>query len=125
MTSIIEGALDGTPEQVRRHVTAGLDDILASKRRDVAWKLASVRKVFDSEVAPRLADARVVRAPAPSAAVADSQVGIVVERITSDVVAASAEFVTPPGYAHFRSPGRRGLLHPVAVFPCGTCRRDV
>jgi hypothetical protein len=100
MTGIIDAVPDGTPEQVRRHVTALLDDILASKRRTVAWKLASVRKAFDSEVAPRLADARVVRGPVAQAAAAGSDVALVVERITSDVVTGTAEFESPPGYAH-------------------------
>ena len=63
MTSLIETAPDGTPEEIRRHVTVGLDGILAAKRKDVAWKLASVRKAFDSRVAPALADARLRRQP--------------------------------------------------------------
>lgn len=100
MTSIIEAAPDGPPEQVFSHVTAGLGAILAGKRRDVAWKLASVRKVFDSQVAPRLADARVTGEPAAPSSVAGSDVAMLVERITADVVAAPGEFVTPSGYAH-------------------------
>jgi hypothetical protein len=100
MTTLIETAPDGTPEQVRRHVTAGVDGILAAKRKDVTWKLASVRRAFESGVAPRLADARVLRAPGSPAAVAASDVQMVVERITSDVPATPDEFVTPPGYAH-------------------------
>jgi hypothetical protein len=100
MTTLVETAPDGTPEEIRRHVTAGLDGILAAKRNDVKWKLASVRRAFESEVAPRLADARVLQPPGPPAAVAASDVQMVVERITSDVAAAPDEFVTPPGYAH-------------------------
>ena len=61
MTSIIDAAPGGTSDEICRHVTATLQDILAGKRRDVAWKLASVRKAFDSRVAPGLADARLVR----------------------------------------------------------------
>lgn len=99
MTSLIEES-DGTPEQLLDHVAAGLDSILAGKRRAVAWKLAAVRKAFDSEVVPRLGAARVARVPVSRAAVGESDVRIVVERITSDVVAAPSEFVTPPGYAH-------------------------
>jgi hypothetical protein len=65
MTSLTETAPDGTPEEIRRHVTAGLDDLLTAKRKDkdVAWKLASVRKAFDARVAPGLADARLTEAP--------------------------------------------------------------
>ena len=100
MTTLIETAPDGTPEQVRRHVTAGLDGILAAKRNDVAWKLASVRRVFDSGVAPGLTDARVVQVSMQPAAVVASDVQMVVERIISDVAATPGEFVTPPGYAH-------------------------
>jgi hypothetical protein len=100
MTSLIETAPDGTPEEIYRHVTAGLDGILAAKRKDVTWKLASVRRAFESGVAPRLADARVLRPPGPPVAVAASDVQMVVERITSDVAATPDEFVTPPGYAH-------------------------
>jgi hypothetical protein len=58
MTSLIETAPDGAPEQIHRHVTAGLDGILAAKRKDVTWKLVSVRKAFESRVAPVLADTR-------------------------------------------------------------------
>jgi len=95
MTSLIETAPDGTPEEICRHVTAGLDGMLAAKRKDVTWKLASVRRAFESGVAPRLADARVLRPPGPPVAVAASDVQIVVERITSDVAATPDEFVTP------------------------------
>lgn len=63
MTSLIETAPDGTPEEIRRHVTAGLNGILTAKRNEVEWKLASVRKAFDSRVAPALADARLRRQP--------------------------------------------------------------
>jgi hypothetical protein len=100
MTTLIETAPDGTPEQLRRHVTVGLDGILAAKRNDVAWKLASVRRAFDSGVAPGLADARVVQVSMQPAAVVASDVQMVVERIISDVAATPGEFVTPPGYAH-------------------------
>src|SRR5213076_1910811 len=78
----------------------GLDGILAAKRNDVAWKLASVRRAFDSGVAPRLADARVVQVSTQPTAVVASDVQMVVERIISDVAATPGEFVTPPGYAH-------------------------
>ena len=97
MTSLIETAPDGTPEQIHHHVTAGLDGILTAKRKDVAWKLVSVRKAFESGVAPALADARLAESPV---AVTSSDVQMIVERITSDVLAALGEFVTPAGYGH-------------------------
>jgi hypothetical protein len=100
MTSLIEGVPDGTPDQVFGHVTAALDAILAGKRKDVAWKLATVRKAFDSQVAPRLVDTRILRVLRPPMAVTDADVGLVVARITSDVATAPEEFVAPPGYAH-------------------------
>jgi hypothetical protein len=100
MTALIETAPDGTPEDIRRQVTAGLDGILAAKRKEVAWKLASVRKAFDSRVAPGLADARLAEASEPPTTVTGSDVRMIAERITSDVAAAPGEFVTPPGYAH-------------------------
>ena len=100
MTALIETAPDGTPKEIRRHVTAGLDGILAAKRKEVAWKLASVRKAFDSRVAPSLADARLAEASEPPTTVTSSDVRMIAERITSDVAATPGEFVTPPGYAH-------------------------
>jgi len=100
MTSLIETAPDGTPEDIRRHVTVGLDGILAAKRKDVAWKLASVRRAFDSRVAPCLADARLAETPEPPTAVTSSDVQMIVERITSDVLAGLGDFITPAGYGH-------------------------
>jgi hypothetical protein len=100
MTRLIEEASDGTPEQICRHVTATLAGILAAKRAEVAWKLVSVRKAFDSQVAPRLACARTAPGPAGPVAVPASDVDAVVERIIADVAAAPDGFVTPPGYAH-------------------------
>ena len=100
MTALIETAPDGTPEEIRRHVTEGLDGILAAKRKEVAWKLASVRKAFDSRVAPDLADARLAEASEPPTTATGSDVRMIAERIISDVAATPGEFVTPPGYAH-------------------------
>jgi hypothetical protein len=77
-----------------------VDDTWTSKQRDVAWKLASVRKAFDSLVAPILADARLAREAAPPMAVSSADVTLIVERVISDVAAGPAEFITPPGYAH-------------------------
>jgi hypothetical protein len=37
MTALIETASDGTPEEIRHHVTVGLGGILAAKRKEVAW----------------------------------------------------------------------------------------
>jgi hypothetical protein len=99
MTTLIEQCPDGPPEQIYEHVTAGLAGILAAKRANVAWKLTSVRKAFDSDIAPRLADARTVPGP-PPAAVAAADAEAVAERITADVAVTRDSFVTPPGYAH-------------------------
>jgi hypothetical protein len=85
MTALIETAPDGTPEDIRRHVIAGLDGILAAKRKEVEWKLASVRKAFDSRVAPGLTEARLAEASEPPTTVAGSDVRMVAERITSNV----------------------------------------
>jgi hypothetical protein len=126
MTALIETAPDGTPEDIRRHVIAGLDGILAAKRKEVAWKLASVRKAFDSRVAPGLTEARLDEASEPPATVADSDVRMVAERITSDVAAASGEFVTPPGYAHLSLALVDAVyFHPVTLSGCGARRRGV
>ena len=63
MTVLIEEAPDGPPELIFRHVTAGLAGILAEKRAEVAWKIASIRRAFDWQVAPRLAYARTALGP--------------------------------------------------------------
>jgi hypothetical protein len=99
MTSLIETAPDGTPEEICRHVTADLNNILTTKRECIAWKLASVRKTFDSQVAPALADARLTGTLVSLPAVSSCDVQMIAERITSDVLAAG-EFVTPAGYGH-------------------------
>lgn len=51
-------------------------------------------------MAPVLADARLAATPEPPVAVASSDVRMIAERITSDVLAGQGEFVTPPGYGH-------------------------
>jgi hypothetical protein len=61
---------------------------------------SSVRKAFDSRVAPALADARPAATAEPPVAVTSFDVRMIAERITSDVAATPDEFVTPPGYAH-------------------------
>jgi hypothetical protein len=99
MTSLIETAPDRTPEEICRHVTAGLNSILTAKRESIAWKLASVRKTFDSQVAPALADARLTGTLVSPPAVSSCDVRMIAERITSDVLA-EGEFVTPAGYGH-------------------------
>jgi len=48
----------GTPEDVIASITGVLATILEEKRRDVAWKLESVRDAFDTRVAPKLAATR-------------------------------------------------------------------
>jgi hypothetical protein len=98
MTSLIETTPDGTPEEICRHVTACLDGILTTKRESVTWKLASIRRAYESQVAPALADARLTGAPVPATA-SGADVRMIAERIASDVLAASG-FVTPAGYGH-------------------------
>jgi hypothetical protein len=61
---------------------------------------SSVRKAFDCRVAPALADARPAATAEPPVAVTSFDVRMIVERITSDVLAALGEFVTPAGYGH-------------------------
>jgi hypothetical protein len=103
MASLIKQCPDGPPGQVYERITAGLAGILAAKRTDVAWKLASVRKAFDSDVAPRLAQARLAPELTPAAvavAVAAADAEAVAERITADVAVTPESFVIPPGYAH-------------------------
>jgi hypothetical protein len=79
MASLIKQCPDGPPGQVYEHITAGLAEILAAKRTNVAWKLASVRKAFDSDVAPRLAQARLAPELTP-VAVAAADADAVAER---------------------------------------------
>lgn len=40
----------GTIEEVEAHIAAELQRVLARKRLDVKWKLASVKEAFQSEV---------------------------------------------------------------------------
>jgi hypothetical protein len=101
MTDLIEHAPDGSPADIYEHVVAGLDAVLAAKKREVGWKLAAVRKAFDSLVAPRLAGARATSGVASSReAMVPSDVARLVERILAEVAPEPAEFVDPPGYAH-------------------------
>lgn len=58
MSEAIEMAPDGTDEEVFRAVTSGLRQVLEDKRREVSWKLDSVRRAFDDSVEPRLRRAR-------------------------------------------------------------------
>jgi hypothetical protein len=53
MTEAIAAA-PAEPEKVFQSVTSDLGSILASKRAEVAWKLASVRAAYDERVAPAL-----------------------------------------------------------------------
>ena len=48
MTAIIETAPDGTPGQICAHAATLLGDVLADKKQVVTWKLAAIRKAFDS-----------------------------------------------------------------------------
>ncbi len=69
MSDAIARAPDGPPEVIFAHITADLDAILTAKRNDVAWKLAAVRRQFDTEVAPRLAKRRATTDALPAASV--------------------------------------------------------
>src|SRR2546430_2405084 len=44
----------GGPEEVVAAVRAELEEILNAKKRCVSWKLASVKKAFEEQVAPKL-----------------------------------------------------------------------
>lgn len=46
----------GTVEEVIAHAKAEFQRILERKRRDVHWKLSSIRQAFESEVVSRLAE---------------------------------------------------------------------
>jgi hypothetical protein len=101
MTEAIQRAPDGSPEDIYGHVVADLEAVLVTKKREVSWKLAAVRKAFDSLVASRLADARATLGVASSHGGAiTADVALLVERIISEVAPEPAEFVNPPGYAH-------------------------
>jgi hypothetical protein len=99
MTELINAAPDGSREQILMHVTAALNDILSNKKKNVRWKLDSVRKAFDTTVAPALEETRLRAVPMLSS-VSSIEVDLIVDRITSDVVTSPGGFVTPPGYAH-------------------------
>ncbi|MGH8989260.1 MAG: hypothetical protein ACRDXC_11840 [Acidimicrobiales bacterium] len=58
MEEAIQDAPDGTTEEIYQAVTAGLQQVLEDKRRDVRWKLNSVRRGFDEPVEPRLRSTR-------------------------------------------------------------------
>ncbi|HEY6788224.1 MAG TPA: hypothetical protein VI365_13040 [Trebonia sp.] len=63
MTELIQTAPDGPLDAVLKLVTAALESILVGKKRDVLWKLASVRRAFDTHAAPALEEARLVAVP--------------------------------------------------------------
>ena len=50
--------LNNSTDEVVRAIVADLEAIRESKRRDVEWKLRSVRAAFDATVAPTLHAAR-------------------------------------------------------------------
>ena len=100
MTALIETAPDGRSEDIQHHVTAGLSGILAAKREEVAWKLTSVRKAFETHVAPVLTDTRLAQSPEPAPTVTRSDVQMIAERIISDVAPTPDDLSTPPGYGH-------------------------
>jgi hypothetical protein len=47
-----------TADEIYLAITSGLRRVLEDKRRDVRWKLDSVRRAFDEFVEPRLRLAR-------------------------------------------------------------------
>jgi hypothetical protein len=61
MREAIDQAPAGAQDTVFRAVTAQLSDVAAAKRREVAWKLDSVRSAFAELVAPKLRMARAGR----------------------------------------------------------------
>ena len=99
MTELVETAPNGSRDQVLKHVREALDEVLAGKRRAVRWKLASVRKAFESQIVPVLEESRMLTVSVPTSAAA-SDVGLIVDRITSEVATSGDWIVTPPGYAH-------------------------
>ena len=46
--------VQGSPEEVISYIASELQMVLARKRKDVEWKLASIRKAFETEVATRI-----------------------------------------------------------------------
>lgn len=97
MTELIRTAPDSSGDQVLTHITAALDGIVTAKKKNVRWKLASVRNAFDAVVTPALEEARMSAVPAPTS-VSSNDVDLIVDRIMSDV--APGRFIAPPGYAH-------------------------
>lgn len=101
MDRLIEDSPGKTAEQVLAAVTAVLKDVLDDKRRNVKWKLESVRREYELRVLPSLEEAQANQGfDAPVPAVADSDVRLIVDRIISDVAVPPARFVEPPGYGH-------------------------
>lgn len=47
-------AVQGSPEDVISYIASELQMVLARKRKDVEWKMSSIRKAFDAEVATRI-----------------------------------------------------------------------
>jgi len=47
-------AVQGSPEDVISYIASELQMVLARKRKDVEWKLSSIRKAFETEVAKRI-----------------------------------------------------------------------
>lgn len=77
-----------------------MSGILAAKREEVAWKLTSVRKAFETHVTPVLTDTRLAQSPEPAPTVTRSDVQMIAERIISDVAPTPDDLSTPPGYGH-------------------------
>jgi len=98
MREAIGLAAQESPDAVVDHLRKYLQGVLASKRRDVSWKLASVRKAFDSTIVPALTERRAAEVGDADAVDAD-EVGALVERIRVDVAAEWSDYVPPRGYA--------------------------
>jgi len=94
MSDLIETAPDGSRDEFLKHVTAALDEILVVKRRTVRWKLAPVRRAFDTLSAPALEESRLLAMPA-QVSIASADVGEVVDRITSDTASTVLAEVLP------------------------------
>lgn len=58
MEEAIQNAPDGTTDEIYQAVTASLHQVLEDKRRDVRWKLDSVRRASNERVEPRLRSTR-------------------------------------------------------------------
>ncbi len=94
MSDLIESAPDGSREEFLKHITAALDEVLATKRRTVHWKLAAVRRAFYALSAPALEESRLLAMTA-QVSIVSAGVGPVVDRLTSDTASTGLAEVFP------------------------------